>query len=350
MRFELIPFYVLRFMVYHLSLNSYKENGLYTTAIKILKATIGIESNRQELLPSLPFKIEVKSLLTDFRQVEEIDQTTDLDGYISVEESSEEPSYEFLDRRATFKGPFLKLTKEASDLRFSLYGNQGFLYRYTLYLLEKKHEIYNLHACALLHEEKSALYVIIGGAGSGKTVFLLSGLVKGLKLFSTETVHFRMGYDDVTWFMGSLVDNVRFGTLMYDFPQFLPDIQPPKPDEVWQKKIALDLSSYRTHHEVLTNLESIHIFFPRIEKGHQGFLLNPIQNQKKAAKGLFDNISQKLTETVVLYDKIPVVGLDEEGLTLERLHHVDKLLKHKSIKQIASILSNPQDCWGDLIE
>ena len=147
--------------------------------MKILEATIGIEANREELLPHFPLKTEVKSLLTDFKDVESIPYSADLDGYISVEESLEEPSFEFSREKVRFKGPFLRLTQEASDLRFSLWGNQGFLYRFTLYLLEKKHRIYNLHACALYRVEKDHMYVVIGGAGSGKTVYLLSGLAKG---------------------------------------------------------------------------------------------------------------------------------------------------------------------------
>lgn len=323
---------------------------MYRTGIKILEALIGIQSNREELLPSFPLKTEVKSLLTDFKEVESISYSPNLDGNISVEESAEEPIFELSGEMAKFKGPFLKLTKEASDLRFSLWGNQGFLYRYALFLLEKKHRIYNLHACALYHEEKNHLYVIIGGAGSGKTVFLLSGLAKGLKLYSTETVHFRIKKDDTLWFMGSLVDNVRLGTLMYNFPQFLPNIDTQEAREEWQKKVALDLSSYKTDFEKLTTSTSVFILFPRIEEGRKGFLLNPIEDKRKAAKLLFDNVSQKLTETVILYDKIPVLGLDEKKMALSRLKHMNQLVCHKTIVKIASVLSNPYDCWKGFLD
>ena len=112
---------------------------MYKAGIKILEAKIGIESNREELLLHFPLKTEVKSLLTDFKDVESIPFSEDLDGFISVEESVEGPSFEFSGEKARFRGPFLKLTQEASDLRFSLWGNQGFLYRYALYLLERKH-------------------------------------------------------------------------------------------------------------------------------------------------------------------------------------------------------------------
>jgi len=322
---------------------------VYKTGIKILEATIGIESNREELLPRFPLKIEVKSLLTDFKDVETIPYSADLDGYISVEESVGEPSYEFSGEKVRFRGPFLRLTQEASDLRFSLWGNQGFLYRYALYLLEKRHMIFNIHACALYNEKKDQIFVVIGGAGSGKTVYLLSGLAKGLRLYSTETVHFRIEKDDVLWFMGSLVDNVRLGTLMYNFPQFLPKVETQEAGEEWQKKIALDLSSYKTDFEELKTLKAVVILFPRIEEGREGFLLNLIEDKREAAKALFNNISQKLTENVILYDKIPVLGLDEKEMALTRLKYVNRLVHHKTIVKIASVLSNPDDCWGDLL-
>lgn len=322
---------------------------MFKKALKILEATIGIESNKEELLPLLPLKREVKSLLTDFRDVVEIPYSTSLDGYVTVKDAEENPSYECRGENVRFRGPFLRLAQEASDLRFSLWGNQGFLYRFALYLLEKKHKIYNFHACALYHEGKDELFVVIGGAGSGKTVYLLSGLAKGLKLFSTETVHFRIEGNEITWFTGSLLDNVRWGTLIHDFPQFRPDMETPEQGEEWQKKIALDLSSYKSNVEKLINLKSVIILFPRIEQGRKSFLLTPLRDKRNAAKALFDNISQKLTETVVLYDKLPFLGLEEKEMAWVRLESLNKLVHHKTLTQIVTVLSNPSDCWGNFL-
>lgn len=322
---------------------------MFKKALKILEATIGIESNREELLPSFPLKTEVKSLLTDFMDVAEIPYSDRLDGFISIQDSQRKPTYQWSEETVKFEGPFFQMNQDASDLRFSLWGNQGFLYRFVLYLLEKKHEIYNLHACALYQEEKDELFVITGGAGSGKTVYLLSGLAKGAKLFSTETVHFRMRGDETTWFMGSLVDNVRWGTLIHDFPQFLPDLGTPQEREEWQKKIALDLSPNRTKLEKLSNPRSITILFPRIEEGRKGFSLSLIEDKRKAAKALFDNIAQKLTETVVLYDHLPFLGLEEKELASARLESVNNLVHHPNLALIASVLSNPSECWGNLL-
>ena len=58
---------------------------MYRKGLKILETTIGIESNREELLPSFPLKTEVKSLLTDFKEVKGIPYSLDLDGNIFAE-------------------------------------------------------------------------------------------------------------------------------------------------------------------------------------------------------------------------------------------------------------------------
>ncbi len=323
---------------------------MFKTAVKILKATIGIRSNQEELLPLLPLGVEVESLLTDFRRVEHISFKENLDGYITIEDTEGDPMYEIRDSGVFFKGPFSQLQKEASDPRHTLWGNQGFLYRFALYLLEKKHDIYSFHACALYQEDMDRLFVIIGGAGSGKTVYLLSGLEKGLKLFSTETVHFRIRGSDLSWHMGSLVDNVRYGTLMHDFPGFLPPGDAPDPQSVWHEKIAIDLSTFCASRETIKNPQAVHILFPRIEKGFERPVWNPVKNTRKAVKILFGNIAEKMAETTLLYDGLPVLGLDEKALALARLQSVNKLANHPSITEISSVLSSPQDCWENLLK
>jgi hypothetical protein len=323
---------------------------MFRTAVKILKATTGIQSNQEELLPVLPFGVKVESLLTDFRSVEQIPYTDGLDGHIFVEDAEGDLSFAYHENKVVFKGPFSRMQAEASDPRHTLWGNQGFLYRYALHLLEKNHAIFNFHACALYQEVRDTLYVIIGGAGSGKTVYLLSGLEKGLELFSTETVHFRMEEDSIIWHMGSLVDNVRYGTLMEDFPGFLPAGDDPDPLSRWQSKIAIDLSGFRSQQDTIRNPQSVHILFPRIEKGFEKSIWNPVKDKRKAEKILFDNITQKIAETTLLYDKLTVLGLDNNDLANARLHTVKKLVGHPSVSEMSTVLSNPQNCWGNILE
>ena len=326
------------------------KKPMYQTGLQILKATVGIRSNARDLLPKFPLQIEVKSLLTDFRGMTEIPYSRKLDGQIVLENK---PSAAFFKRskmKAVFRGPLRKLEGQASDLRYSLWGNQGFLYRFILYLLEERHHIYSLHACGLYDEKRNLLYIAAGGAGSGKTVYLLSGIAKGLKLFSTETVAYECRGKKITWFKGSLIDNVRLGTLVHDFPQFLPRLdRPSSPGHDWQKKIALDLSSHQCSQDTLIQPDVV-ILFPRIEEGRKGFLSTLFEDKRPAAKAVFDNLSQKIAETTILYDRLTVCGLDNAGLAEARLRSACQLVENGSVVKMASVLSGPADCWGHLLE
>lgn len=323
---------------------------MHKKAVQILKARIGLASNRKELLPTFPFsRNTIDSLLTDYHKVEEFPFRDGLDGYIVVEDSDKDLTCRFKPDQIFFVGRFLQMTGKTSDSRYSLWGNQGFLYRYTLYILEKVHKIYSLHACALFNTESKDLYVILGGAGSGKTVFLLDGLTKGLKLFSTETVSFKMIKGQPIWFKGSLVDNVRLGTLVENFPQFLPDIDLLPVEELWQKKIAIDLASYQLSEDCLEDIDRIHILLPRVEQERKRTLWNSIENETQVVKILFDNISQKIAETVLLYDSIPVRGFDNSHLASLRLKNVHQLARHRSIVQTISVVTNPNQCWEHIL-
>jgi hypothetical protein len=337
-------------IMYHKTALEQEIKQVHKTAVQTLRATVGIQANKREVLPQLPFENEVQSLLTDFKHIKKIPFRTNLDGYLHLEDSPGRPEYAFQGDRVFLKGPFIEWNKKASDLRFTLWGNQGFLYRYFLYLLERKHRIFNFHACALYEEANDCLYVIIGGAGSGKTVFLLSGIENGLQVFSTETVHFEIEGADVTWHMGSLVDNVRLGTLIHDFPGFLPENSPTAPEDAWLKKRALDLSQYKARKGTIKNPRAVTILFPRIERGFTETRWYPVRDEQRAVKSLFDNISEKLTDTVLLYDRWPVLGLDEEVTAKRRLQTLYELVRHPSVNQIASLLSNPKSCWERVLK
>ncbi len=322
---------------------------IYRQGLKVLKASIAVVSNRQSLLLSFPLDLEVKSLLTDFKEVVETSFPADPDGGISITEiPGAKPSFKFAGRQAIFRGPFMNLTRRASDPRYTLWGNQGFFYRFTLYLLEKNHRIWSFHACALFDHSKNILYIVAGGAGSGKTVYLLNGIEKGLEVFSTETVHFAFQGKRVVWFMGSLADNVRVETLRRHFPRFPPSPISPDPEVPWLGKIALDLHRFRCQEERLIDPETV-ILLPRVEEGQRHFELTPLKSPSRAVQVLFANISQKLAETVLLYDVLPVPGLDNPELAEARRRAVERLVQSRNTRLIASVLSSPETCWGDLL-
>ena len=322
----------------------------FRRGVRIVEATVALSANRESLLPVLPPPLEVHSLHTDFREVERVPYSSHADGKISVtEDASAPPRYQISGTRAVWEGPLTALSRRASDPRFSLWGNLGFLYRFAQFLLEKRHRIYNLHACALYEPSRHRLFVVSGGAGSGKTVYLLSGLERGLSLFSTETVHFRHEGRHIRWFMGSLADNVRVGTLRRHFPRFLPAVagRPRKDD--WNRKIAIDLSSFRSPEQALVD-PAVVLLFPRVEEGFGRFVLWPLREDRPAAQSLFANISEKLSQTTILYDRIPVPGFDSSDLAEARRRACLDLARHRNVAFSGAVISSPEGCWGDLLE
>ncbi len=326
------------------------KQGKYRSGLRILEATVAITSNRKSLLPAVPPPLAVSSLCTDFREVERIPFSAKADGSIEIVESPAAPAdCRMTGTRAAITGPLTSLARRASDERLSLWGNLGFLYRFILFLLEKKHQVYNLHACALYQPHEHRLFIIAGGAGSGKTVYLLSGLKRDLFLFSTETVHFRKEGRHIRWFMGSLVDNVRVGTLRHHFTEFLsPEMTVPRMDE-WQKKFPVDLSSYGWREETLVDPE-LFILFPRIEEGCRSFIVHPFSDDRETAKFLFSNVSEKLAETIVLYDRIPLPGMDTADLAEARWLACRNLSRHRTAFFCGTVFSGPERCWGDFLE
>jgi len=323
----------------------------HKTGLQIVRATVGVEANHPSLLPRFPLTIDVPSLLTDFRDVTRIPYSRDLDGQIRLENTRRgSVRFSMSGRRAVIQGPLLRLERDASDIRYSLWGNQGFLYRFVLALLEERCGIFSFHACGLADEDGRHLYVIAGGAGSGKTVYLLSGISRGLKVFSTETVHFRFGRGGLTWFKGSLVDNIRVGTLLYDFPEFRPPgISRLRTTSAWRKKIALDLSAHQSGPDTL-RAPRVVLVFPRIEEGRRGFTAEFLSDKRKIVKAVFDNLSQKIAETTLLYDRVVVPGLDSEARGAARLGASRRLATDASLVRAVAVLSNPSECWGDLLQ
>jgi hypothetical protein len=120
--------------------------------------------------------------------------------------------------------------------------------------------------------------------------------------------------------------------------------------KVWERKMAVDLSEYEYENSEIRDPSSIAILIPRIEAGRKDFISNPIQNKTKAAKILFDNITQKLTETFILYDCFPVLGFDNTDMARARLGKVRELVHLDSIHQISTILASPSTCWGNILD
>ncbi len=315
-------------------------------AIQILRLKIGLLSNKEELLPKLPLKTEYESLLTDFHQVKEIEFSDNLDAYLKINDDEKIlPKLKISSEEIVATGFFSELTKNTSDLRYSLFGNEGLLFRYALMLLEERYRIYSFHACSMYDEKNNRLFIGCGPAGSGKTCLIMKGLELGLKLFSTEMTHFEIG-KEVKFYKGSLVDNIRIGNLKYSYPALLKklNLRFPETRDEWGKKIAVNLGKFETSFDEISNCQVI-IILPHIEEGREKVYLSEVKDERTIIKNLFDNASEKIGGEVLLYESIPVGGLDNPLSRRRRLDSIHLFLKKGKINRVVKVVAGSQNCW-----
>jgi len=318
-------------------------------AFKILKARFAVLANKPELVPDMFFSVAFESLLTDFRSVETIPYTENLDFYIIMNDQQDMPfDITVKDDRIFLSGPVLEATEQASDLRFTLFGNEGLLFRYVLMFMEKKYDTYSFHACSLYDPKNNHMFIAPGGPGSGKTCLILKGLELGLKIFSTEMTHFSFE-NGLTLFKGSLIDNIRIGNLKYSYPS-IPDklgLRLPETADEWGRKIPVDLSAEQTKFDTISETK-ITFILPHIEEERDKCIVTDVKDNRVARKVLFDNISDKISENIVLYDRLIITGLDNPSLAKKRFDAVDKLLG--SVNRVARIIAGSQNCWEGILK
>ena len=195
---------------------------MYKRAVKIVHARMGILSNNEKLINE-PRYFEgqvMESLLTNIHSIEKIPFSDDLDSYfLVIDEPHVKPQVKVTDKVCTCTGNFTRYERECSDNRYSLFGNLGLFFKYLLATLERYHNIHSFHASSMYSPSRNTLLMVVGGAGAGKTVFLLKGLEEDWRIFSTEMTHFRFTERGYEFYMGSLFDNIRLGNLIYDFPR-----------------------------------------------------------------------------------------------------------------------------------
>ncbi len=325
---------------------------MFKKAIKILNLKIGLLSNRKELLPELPLKAEYESLLTDFHKVTETEFSGGLDSYlIIVDEETMIPVINIFYDEILASGSFLKLTSETDDLRFSFFGNEGLIFRYALMLLEEKYSIYSFHACSMYDEKTGRLFIACGSAGSGKTCLILRGLELGLKLFSTEMTHFEIKGGKLHLYKGSLVDNIRIGNLKYSYPDILKqlDIELPQTPDEWGKKIAVDLGKFETPFDEVTDPEIV-VLFPHVEEKRDKVHLSDMRDKERVVfRLLFNNATEKIGEEVLLYESIPVSGLDSPVGRDRRLDAIRNFMDKRQLVKILKLVAGSQNCWEGII-
>ena len=324
---------------------------MFKRAVKILHARIGILSNN-EVLINEPRYFEgqvMESLLTNIHSIEKIPYRDDLDAYLTViDDANIYPEVRVTDHLITAAGDFSRYEKECSDNRYSLFGNLGLLFKIMLMTLERRYNTWTFHASSMYSPSRNTLLLVVGGAGAGKTVFLLKGLEDDWRIFSTEMTHVEFSPEGPVFYMGSLYDNIRVGNLIYDFPKAKDRLEVKLPDvaDVWGHKIAIDMRHIAAQPKYVN--PQIQIIDAKIESGRDKPIVKTVTRKEKIVKILFDNATEKFGNTVVLYDKIPVMSLDTPELSRRRLQAMTRLVEVGKLSPVKSVLAGAKNCMEGL--
>jgi len=321
---------------------------MFKRAVKIVEARIGLVSNNEKLITEARyFEGQVmESLLTDIHSIEPIPFSDDLDScFVVIDDPNIQPQVKITEKVCTATGDFSRYEKECSDNRYSLFGNLGLFFKYLLVTLERYHQIYSFHASSMYSPSRDTLLLVVGGAGAGKTVFLLKGLEDDWKIFSTEMTHFRFTAKGYEFYRGSLYDNIRLGNLIYDFPKANEKLQveiPPGVTDVWGYKIAIDMRHIAASPHYRN--PRVNVVDARIESGRDTPIVKTVTRQEKIVKILFDNASEKLGPTLVFYDVIPVESFDTPELMRRRLEVMQRFVAEVKLNPVKSVLAGAKNC------
>jgi hypothetical protein len=319
----------------------------FRRGVRICGATIGLASNNNSLITDSQYfqSMILQSLLTDFWRLEDAPYDADVDAEFWVEDTPGSPlslCKENDDRRLVLRGDLSNAEATCSDRRYSLFGNLGLFFKYVLAVLERR-GVFSFHASAIYNEADNRLVMFVGPAGCGKTAFILSAIEKGWKVLSVEMTHCEFRGDDLVVHKGALYDNIRVGNLTVDFPGAIEPlkIKIPQVTDTWGHKFAVDMNPVAVSADHLTNPE-IWIVFPKVEMGRGDPETKPLALDRGLRRKLFDNLTEKIGSTLLLYDELPVQGFDSPEMSGARLVFAESFVSR--IRDARSVLTGPRNC------
>ena len=86
--------------------------------------------------------------------------------------------------------------------------------------------------------------------------------------------------------------------------------------------------------------------FPRIEAGREKAIAHNLDDPRTLTRLLFESVSEKIGATALLYEELPVTGLDSPALAQTRWEAATQLVAAPNweIKQARTVLAGPKSC------
>jgi hypothetical protein len=322
---------------------------MHFRAIEIRDVKIGLSSNNEKLIgdPEYFEKIVPQSLLTDYYQVKEIPYSADLDAHVTlIDEKGIRTKVLHSDRELVARADFTNLEGSCKDKRYAFLGTQGMLYRFILWVLETQKGVYSFHSASLFDPFQKRFLLILGGPNSGKTPVLLAGVQKGYQVFGTELTHLKEEPNGYSFFRGGVIDNIRPGHMIKHFPAVLQKLGMKLEQgghDLWNIKIAVDFRSFEFPEDSVKN-PLVEIILPKIEEGGESPVVNEVKLEKDIVKILFENASEKIGATTLMYDQFPIAGFDNQKQAERRFAAMQSLVHKMRPRRVWSFIAASGQC------
>jgi hypothetical protein len=324
---------------------------LFKRRLQIVEGIFEIQTNAAWLATAEEYfgPHDVQSLLTNYYTVQEVandDPRPNTASIILLDVAGMALRVQAEPDLLWIAGDLSALERTVKDRRYTIFGNLGLFFRYTLAALERQHGIISMHASSFYQPEQNRLLVVGGGSGAGKSVYLFEGLKEGYQVFTAEMTFFKISGQNIQLYKGALHDNVWTGSIEGEYAQIIREklgVQQLAARQNFLAKAVIDLSPVATEADVLHNPEIL-MLLSRIEQDRMVCTASPITDPLSAAAKVYEVASEKVSGGYILYERHAPPSVDDVGLQQRRLVACQQFVSGPWMRQVRKVVAGPSNC------
>jgi hypothetical protein len=323
--------------------------ALHQRKLKIVESVFQIATNAPWLVHAEEYfgTRDVQSLLTNYHTVLEAPADAHADADVLLFDLPDQPlRIHLTPRQLWISGDLSALERSVIDRRYSIFGNMGLFFRYSLAALQRFHGIVSMHASSFYHPERNELLIVGGGSGAGKSVYLFEGLRQGYQVFTAEMTFFRIDDAGIHFYKGALHDNVWTGSIQGEYADLIREklgVQHLEQRQNFLAKAVIDLTPAATAQDVITNPKVL-MLLSRLEQDRSTCTVTPIKDAHTAACRVYEVASEKLQSGYVLYERYPAPNVDDAELQAQRFALCLKFVQGAWLHGVRKVVAGNRNC------